>query len=204
MSCAVIEWENEGQALKGVVCASKGTPPSAPLLVKAHGGPAGGVVASAISVASDAHLLFAGFRIFSPAFRGSTGFGDAFTAANIDCQGHEDLADILTGVRALEHSGVVTEGVKCVIYGGSYGGYMSFAGLSRSNRFSAGIPQFGFIDNRQMSLITGDYTYEEEYFSSAEAMALSDIELEQITAPTLLMHGCVTHALSCRCCREMM
>ena len=86
---------------------------------------------------------------------------------------------------------MVSVGVKCGIYGGSYGGYMSFAGLSFSDRFSAGIPQFGFIDNRQMSLITGDYTYEEEYFSSIEAMALSDIRLEQINAPTLLMHGCV-------------
>ena len=41
-----------------------------------------------------------------------------------------------------------------------YGGYMSFAAISFSDRFDCGIPQFGFIDNRQMSLITGDYTYE--------------------------------------------
>jgi dipeptidyl aminopeptidase/acylaminoacyl peptidase len=44
------------------------------------------VVASRVTAANDAHLLFSGFRIFSPAFRGSTGFGDEFTAANIDCQ----------------------------------------------------------------------------------------------------------------------
>ena len=65
---------------------AEGTALDAPLLVKAHGGPAGGVVASRVSAANDAHLLFSGFRIFSPAFRGSTGFGDEFTAANIDCQ----------------------------------------------------------------------------------------------------------------------
>lgn len=192
----IVEWNNGTQPLQGVVFAAEGCPPSSPLLVKAHGGPAGGVVASRISAASDAHLLFAGFRIFSPAFRGSTGFGDAFTAANIDCQGVDDLADILTGVEALERSGVVSVGVKCGIYGGSYGGYMSFAGLCFSDRFSAGIPQFGFIDNRQMSLITGDFTYEEEYFSSIETMAVSDIKLEQITAPTLIMHGCVHVDLS--------
>ena len=83
-------------------------------------------------------------------------------AANIDCQGIDDLADVTTGIEALEASGVVTPGVKCGIYGGSYGGYMSFAAISFSERFDCGIPQFGFIDNRTMSLITGDYTYEEE------------------------------------------
>ena len=88
--------------------------------MKAHGGPAGGIIASRVSAASDAYLLFAGFRIFSPAFRGSTGFGDAFTAANIDCQGVDDLADVATGIEALEASGVVTPGVKCGIWGGSY------------------------------------------------------------------------------------
>ncbi len=196
LSCTIVEWKNGTQPLQGVVFAAEGTAPSSPLLVYAHGGPAGGIVASRVSAASNAHLLFAGFRIFSPAFRGSTGFGDAFTAANIDCQGVDDLADILTGVQALEHSGVVSMGVPCGIYGGSYGGYMSFAGLSFSDRFSAGIPQFGFIDNRQMSLITGDYTYEEEYFSSTEAMAKSDIDLAQINAPTLLMHGCANQYLS--------
>ena len=41
----------------------------------------------------------------------------------------------------------------------SYGGYMSFAAAAFSERFSAAIPQYGFIDNRQMSLVTGDYTY---------------------------------------------
>ena len=34
-------------------------------------GPAGSVVAARSTAAADAHLLFAGFRIFSPAFRGS-------------------------------------------------------------------------------------------------------------------------------------
>ena len=114
--------------------------------------------------------------------RGSTGFGDDFTAANIDCQGIDDLADITTGppsacpfqslessalccahcaterasrrpsqgrrptcctmpagIEALEGRGVVTPGVKCGIYGGSYGGYMSFAAASFSDRFAAAV-----------------------------------------------------------------
>ena len=46
--------------------------------------------------------------------------------------------------------------------GGSYGGYMTLAGATFSDRFATAIAQFGFIDNRQMSLITGDYTCERE------------------------------------------
>jgi dipeptidyl aminopeptidase/acylaminoacyl peptidase len=128
-------------------------------------------------------------RIFAPNFRGSTGSGDAFTAANVDCQGAGDLADITTGIEALEAAGVVARGVACGVYGGSYGGYMSFAAAAFSDRFAAAIPQFGFIANREMSLITGDYTYEEAYFSSRAAMAGSDIPLDRISCPTLLMHG---------------
>ena len=73
-------------------------------------------MAARSTAAADAHLLFAGFRIFSPAFRGSTGFGDAFTAANIDCQGHDDLDDILTGIEAMESAGTIARGVPCGIY----------------------------------------------------------------------------------------
>ena len=45
-----------------------------------------------------------------------TGFGDAFTAANIDCQGHDDLDDILTGIEAMESAGTIARGVPCGIY----------------------------------------------------------------------------------------
>ena len=39
---------------------------------------------------------------------------------------------------------------------------MTLAGATFSDRFATAIAQFGFIDNRQMSLITGDYTCERE------------------------------------------
>ena len=42
---------------------------------------------------------------------------------------------------------------------------MTLAGATFSDRFATAIAQFGFIDNRQMSLITGDYTCERERLS---------------------------------------
>lgn len=71
-------------------------------------------------------------------------------------QGIDDLADVVTGVDELIASGFVASDAKLGIYGGSYGGYMTFAAATFSDRFDAAVPQFGFIDNRQMSLITGD------------------------------------------------
>jgi hypothetical protein len=60
LRCAVFEWANAGTPLAGMVYEAEGTAPAAPLLVKAHGGPAGANTASRAAAAADAHLLFAG------------------------------------------------------------------------------------------------------------------------------------------------
>ena len=91
------------------------------------------------------HQLFAnrGYATLAVNFRGSTGFGKAFTNAGDGQWGkkmHDDLLDAVTW--AVEH-GVAKEDEVC-IFGGSYGGYATLAGLTLTpDEFACGVDGFG-------------------------------------------------------------
>ncbi|MEE2753279.1 MAG: prolyl oligopeptidase family serine peptidase [Candidatus Latescibacterota bacterium] len=191
-----IDWEaTDGLAIHGVIYEAKNTPDGAPLLVRAHGGPAGDVEANLGGAVRHRHLIRGGYRVFEPAFRGSLGFGDDFLGANIGCQGVKDLDDIVTGVDKLVNVGVADTN-RVGIFGGSYGGYMTFRAVAVTDRFVTGVSLYGFIDNRWMTLETGDFTYENEYIAPVtwpmkDTAAKSDVfsHLHEINCPLLMLHG---------------
>ncbi len=191
-----LEWESsDGLRIAGVVYESENTRGRGPLLVNAHGGPAAPVENLRSDAVRYRHFLRAGYRVFRPAFRGSLGFGDDFAQGNIACQGRDDLADIVTGIDFLVDEGLA-DADRVGIFGGSYGGYMTLRALAVTNRFRAGVALYGFIDNRRMTLETGDFTYESEYVAPlawpiTDAVRKSDVfpVLGDIAAPLLLMHG---------------
>ena len=191
-----LEWEApDGMAIEGVLYELEGMRKNAPLLVNAHGGPAAPVENIRSEAVRHRHLLRAGYRVFRPSFRGSLGFGDAFAQGNIGCQGQDDLHDILSGIDFLADEGIVDVN-RVGIFGGSYGGYMTLRALAMTDRFCAGVALYGFIDNRRMSLETGDFTYENEYvgpllWPMTEAVRKADVfpHLGSISSPLLLLHG---------------
>lgn len=192
----VVHWKaSDGLAIQGVLYESDGTDDGAPVIVRAHGGPAGDVEANLSEATRHRHLLRAGYRVFEPAFRGSVGFGDDFLGANIGCQGEKDLDDILTGMDRLVEMGIA-DADRFGIFGGSYGGYMTLRAVAVTDRFRAGVALYGFIENRRMTLETGDFTYEDEYIAPVTWPMKSDSvgadvfsHLHAIDAPTLLLHG---------------
>lgn len=196
LQVADLEWESEdGLRVEGVLYESEKTRGVAPLLINAHGGPAAPVEYLRSDAVRYRHLLRAGYRVFRPAFRGSLGFGDEFAQGNIGCQGQEDLADIITGIDFLADEGVADVN-RVGIFGGSYGGYMTLRALAVTERFQAGVALYGFIDNRRMTLETGDFTYENEYVAPlqwplTDGARKSDVfpHLGEINSPLLLMHG---------------
>ena len=121
----LFKWKSfDGLENAGFVCEKTGSPSNAPLLVHAHGGPAIGMPIFR-RIASDStrypyrHLLKAGYRIFCPIYRGTLGFGDKYSMANVTKQGVDDLQDIMLGIDAL-----VAEKKwdgKLGMFGGSYG-----------------------------------------------------------------------------------
>jgi dienelactone hydrolase len=192
----VVDWNaSDGLPIKGVIYEAKDTRDGAPLLVKAHGGPAGDVEANRGVAVRHRALIRAGYRVFEPAFRGSIGFGDDFLGANIGCQGVKDLDDIVTGVDKLVEDGLA-DSDRVGIFGGSYGGYMTFRAVAVTDRFKTGVALYGFIDNRWMTLETGDFTYEDEYIAPVtwpmkQDAVKSDVfsHLQEINCPLLMLHG---------------
>lgn len=192
----VVDWEApDGLPIRGVVYEAEDTPDGAALIVRAHGGPAGDVTADRGGAIRHRHLLRAGYRILEPAFRGSLGFGDDFLGANIACQGVKDLEDIVSGVDHLVEAGTADRD-RVGIFGGSYGGYMTLRAVAVTDRFKTGVALYGFIDNRWMTLETGDFTYEDEYIAPVtwplrEDAIKSDVfsRMHEIDCPLLLLHG---------------
>lgn len=77
------------------------------------------------------YLAAQGFTVFQPNYRGSTGFGRAFTdAIKADGWGGREQDDIRAGIEALIAAGIAQPG-KIGITGTSYGGYSSWCAITR-------------------------------------------------------------------------
>ncbi|MFC4320479.1 S9 family peptidase [Litchfieldia salsa] len=89
------------------------------------------------------YLCTQGYRVFSPNFRGSTGYGESFMKlVNKDWGGGPRL-DILTGMDWLDNQDKSTRD-KWFCIGGSYGGYMTLLLHGRHpDRFNAFVDIFG-------------------------------------------------------------
>jgi dipeptidyl aminopeptidase/acylaminoacyl peptidase len=98
-----------------------------PLLVVPHGGPWARDDWGYSSFAQ----FFAnrGYAVFTPNFRGSTGFGKKFLNAGNGAWGREMQDDITWGVKHLVEAGIA-DPKRVGILGGSYGGYATLAGVA--------------------------------------------------------------------------
>ncbi len=115
-----------------------------PVIIYVHGGP----TASTLNIWNVylQSLALAGFTIFAPNYRGSTGFGPEFRKLNIGDLGGGDLKDIIYGVKWLQQNGF-TKKYKPAIYGGSYGGYMTlFAMTKEPDYWSCGVGEVPVAD----------------------------------------------------------
>jgi len=77
--------------------------------------------------------------------RGSTGYGSAFTLANVGEWGGRDFQDVMAGVDEAVRMGIA-DPEKLVVMGGSYGGFMTFWTVSQTDRFKAAIGHAGISD----------------------------------------------------------
>ena len=114
-----------------------------PLVLQIHGGPYGRFDASFNSRAQ----IFAanGYAVLMPNPRGSTGYGNKFTNANVGDWGGKDYQDIIRGVDMLISRGIADPD-RCVVMGGSYGGFMTFWAITQTNVFKAAIGHAGISD----------------------------------------------------------
>ncbi len=112
-----------------------------PLIVMPHGGPWARDYWSYNSYAQ--FLANRGYAVLLPNFRGSTGFGKAFLNAGNQQWGELMQDDITWGVKYLIDQGIA-DPERIGIFGGSYGGYATLAGLAFTpDLYAAGVSFVG-------------------------------------------------------------
>ncbi len=168
-----------------------------PIIILVHGGPwwefsnswsAMGLVIQAYSTA--------GFRVFCPNIRGSTGYGDEFMFCNIGDLGGDDLKDVLYARKFLEQKYPKTK--KFFLTGASYGGFMTFLTLTKHpGAFDAGAAVVGVTDWVAMHRL-GDAIFKRFTENFFEGPPESNIELykdrsainfvENLEDPLLIVH----------------
>jgi len=159
-----LEWRGtDGETVYGIYYPpastrfeSAGLPP---LIVHVHGGPT-----------SQAFLRFEpdiqywatrGYAVLALNFRGSTGYGRAYMRRMYGDWGGCDVDDAVSAVDHLAKKGWIDR-AKCVIYGGSSGGYSVLRALTaHAGVFKAGVNLYGVAD--QFALVRDTHKFERAY-----------------------------------------
>ncbi|OWY38484.1 S9 family peptidase [Xenophilus sp. AP218F] len=121
----------DGLTINGYLTLPKGkeSAKGLPVIVNPHGGPwardSWGFNPEAQFFASR------GWAVLQMNFRGSTGYGRQFWEASFKEWGGKMQDDVTDGVKWLEQAGVADPKRVC-IYGGSYGGYATLAGITKT------------------------------------------------------------------------
>jgi dipeptidyl aminopeptidase/acylaminoacyl peptidase len=135
-----------------------------PVLVNPHGGPRGHSNLDFDPAA--AYWTSLGYLVLKPNFRGSTGYGDAFTKGNVEDWGDGPFQDVMAGVDSLIARGIV-DADRLFMYGWSYGGIMANWTATHTNRFKAIVSGASVADGRMQYAISDSRRWRFDYFKGS-------------------------------------
>ena len=133
----------DGMTIPAYLTLPKGVPPkNLPTVMLIHGGPWARDVWGYDAEAQ--FLANRGYAVLQPNFRASTGYGKKFLNAGNNQWGTGSMQhDITDGVKYLIKEGIA-DSKRVAIYGGSYGGYATLAGLAFTpDIYAAGVSLVG-------------------------------------------------------------
>ena len=167
-----------------------------PLVMWVHGGPTGISAARYYAAIFWNQLLAAaGYAVFLPNYRGSTGWGVEFAESNIGDMGGKDFADMLRGIDSLIESGIA-DPQRLGIAGWSYGGFTAAWAVSQTDRFRAAVMGAGISHwlsfHGKSSLADWDAIHyaESPYEPAGRFQKFSPLSHhENLNTPTLILHG---------------
>lgn len=142
-------------------------------------------------------LAARGIAVFAPNVRGSSGFGKRFVNLDNGALRVNAIRDIHSTARHLIDSGLAAPG-QIGIMGGSYGGYMTMAGLAEfPELFAAGVNIYGLVNFKTFFEQTEPWMasiskieYGDPETEGDMLDALSPIhKIDRVAAPTLVLHG---------------
>lgn len=169
--------------------------PSCPALVQVHGG---GTNSSYQSLdLTEQYLASRGYVVYVINYRGGSGFGREFQDLNVEDWLNDQAKD--PGAAADWLRGLPFANGEVGIYGGSYGGSMSLAAVTRTpDKFDAAVPMRGAYSKQNtlehtdrlgnIFTITGHGGTPEERPDTYEK-SNTVARLDRVQAPLLLMHG---------------
>jgi dipeptidyl aminopeptidase/acylaminoacyl peptidase len=197
----IVTWKSsDGTPVEGILVKPVGYQAGRryPLLVEAHGGPTGATNAGFKANWGSPGQVWAGegWAILYPNPRGSTGYGEKFTRANIMDWGGGDYRDIMSGVDDMIKRGLA-DSTKLAFEGWSYGGYMTAWVVSQTSRFKAARMGAGLSDLQSMYGTTDIPGYIGTFFSGSPTQKNLDFYrsrsaitfVDQITTPLLILQG---------------
>ena len=115
-----------------------------PALINVHGGPTAQFFRDFNPFSQ--FLADRGIVVLQPNIRGSTGYGVEWRDLNMKDWGGGDLEDVATGAAFLKTLPYV-DPARIGIFGGSFGGYMSYMAVTRKpDLFKIGVPWVGITD----------------------------------------------------------
>ena len=165
-----------------------------PIVLSFHGGPEGQERPGFNSQYQA--LLSRGIGVLAPNVRGSSGFGKRFVNLDNGALRVEGVKDIKDCVDAAVKAGADPKRIG--IMGGSYGGYMTVAGLTEyPELFAAGADLFGVVNFETF------FAHTEPWMAAISKVEYGDPDKEvdmlrrlspihkvdRITAPTIVLHG---------------
>jgi dipeptidyl aminopeptidase/acylaminoacyl peptidase len=165
-----------------------------PLLVKCHGGPTS--AASSTLNLGIQYWTSRGIAVLDVNYRGSTGFGRAYRDRLHLDWGVVDVDDCVSGAKFLAARGQV-DGQRCVISGGSAGGYTTLAALAFRDFFQGGASYYGISDvaalardthkfeSRYLDWLIGPYPQEEARYRERSPLYHAD----RLSKPVIFFQG---------------
>ncbi len=197
----VVTWKSvDGAEVEGVLLKPVGYTAGTryPMLVVAHGGPAGAYVNGFRLGGLEGGQVWAanGWAVFYPNPRGSTNYGEKALRANVNDWGGGDFKDIMSGVDALVARGIA-DADKLAHIGWSYGGYMTAWTITQTARYKAAMVGAGLTNMWSMYGTNDIPSVLISYFGGIpdaktlplylDRSAMSHID--NVTTPTLILHG---------------
>jgi dipeptidyl aminopeptidase/acylaminoacyl peptidase len=169
-----------------------------PLVVNPHGGP---WVRDSWGFNPEVQFLASrGYAVLQMNYRGSTGYGRKFWEASFKQWGKKMQDDISDGVKYVVDQGIANAKKVC-IYGGSYGGYATLAGLaftpelyacgvdyvgvSNLFTFMKTIPAYWKPELDRLHEMVGDPDKDKELLTAASPV----FHVDRIRAPVLVAQG---------------
>src|SRR5262245_22668517 len=165
-----------------------------PLLVRCHGGPT--AAASSTLNLGIQYWTSRGIAVLDVNYSGSTGFGRAYRDRLHRSWGVVDVDDCINGAKFLSEQGRV-DGQRCVISGGSAGGYTTLSALTFRDFFQGGASYYGVSDvaalardthkfeSRYLDWLIGPYPQEEVRYLERSPVHHS----QRLSKPVIFFQG---------------